>query len=349
MEYKRDYKVKSRKRTTLKYKRHAPICTLVGGIGALCLAIGLYFGTDIFSDPGVDVIALAPDSSQYRKEVILAENSISQQVSDQKQESSQNNGASNGKPMSGDIKGDWSSDSVAGMKVAWTYLCNIYETAGTLATVQEHYGCDCTPDDFDVPRKYSSSSVAFGPFQADSKYAASTYFSALANLGWPEFQAYVGLSNADYMKYETRKALHGLMLKREAESKITFFVNSADAMRASYLPEKQLVALEQTLGKSREDIPDAIIAGMFSCNIYCGANFGNRFIKKINASMSNTEIINTLYDTRKVIKNGDWPRNQNERQLALMMLDSNFNGYAANDIPGKGAVAWGANMGVPGY
>ena len=88
---------------------------------------------------------------------------------------------------------------------------------------------------------------------------------------------------------------------------------------------------------------------MFSCNIYCGANFGNRFIKKINASMSNTEIINILYDTRKVIKNGDWPRNQNERQLALLMLDSNFNGYAANDIPGKGVVAWGTNMGVPGY
>ena len=31
------------------------------------------------------------------------------------------------------------------------------------------------------------------------------------------------------------------------------------------------------------------------------------------------------------------------------MLDSYFNGYAANDIPGKGVVAWGANMGVPGY
>lgn len=105
MEYKRDYKVRSRKRTTLKYKRHAPICTLVGGIGALCLAIGLYFGTNIFSDPGVDVIALAPDSSQYRKEVILAENSISQQVSDQKQESSQNNGASNGNRCLGISKG----------------------------------------------------------------------------------------------------------------------------------------------------------------------------------------------------------------------------------------------------
>lgn len=348
MEYKRDYKVKSRKRTTLKYKRHKTTYTLIGGIGALCLAVGLYFGTDIFSDPGVDVIALAPDSSQYRKEVILAENSISQQIAGQKEENQQTSMSGN-KPMSGNIKGDWSSDSIAGMKVAWTYLCNIYETAGTLATVQGHYGCKCTPDNFDVPQEYGSSSVAFGPFQADSKYAASNYFSTLANFGWSEFQAYVGLSNADYMKYETRKALHGLMLKREAESKITFFVNSANAMRASYLPEKQLVALEQTLGKTRENIPDAIIAGMFSCNIYCGANFGNRFIMKINASMSDAEIINILYDTRKVIKNGDWPRNQNERQLALLMLDPSFNGYAATDIPGKGVVAWGVSMGVPGY
>lgn len=88
MEYRRDYKVRSRhkKRTTLKYKRYKSTYTLIGGIGALCLAVGLYFGTDIFSDPGVDVIALAPDSSQYRKEVILAENSISQQVAGQKEE-----------------------------------------------------------------------------------------------------------------------------------------------------------------------------------------------------------------------------------------------------------------------
>lgn len=87
MEYRRDYKIKNKhkKRTTLKYKRYAPVYTLVGGIGALCLAVGLYFGTDIFSDPGVEIIAMAPDSSQYRKEVVLAENSISQQLEEQEQ------------------------------------------------------------------------------------------------------------------------------------------------------------------------------------------------------------------------------------------------------------------------
>lgn len=349
MEYRRDYKIKNKhkKRTTLKYKRYAPVYTLVGGIGALCLAVGLYFGTDIFSDPGVEIIAMAPDSLQYRKEVVLAENSISQQLEEQEQSA----GSTHIQDIhpSGDIKGNWATDSIEGMKVSWTYLCNIYETAGTLATVQGHYGCTCTPDSFDVPQNYKSSSVAFGPFQADSKYAANTYFSALVSYGYAAFQPYTSLTNQEYMSYAIRKALHGEMLKAEASSKITFFVDSARAMSGSYLPEKQLVKLEQVLGKSRNEISDAIIAGMFSCNIYCGSGFGDKFIKKINSSMTDEEIINVLYDTRRAIKNGDWPRNQNERSLALMMLDSSFNGYNAVDVPGKGVVTWGANMGVPGY
>lgn len=347
MEYARDTRGISRRkqmyalqdRLQKKLHRLRPVHWMLIIMMFLCLIVFLYFGTGKFSDPEIQLVTNDIVNNQHIKHVVI--DNIDTEVTTQPKTPSI--------AMGDGIKGDWRTDTINGVKIAWLYQSNIYETMGTLASVQGHDGCRCTVDNADVPHTYTKRSVAFGPFQADSNNSARSYFQGLVSAGYMEMSAFAELTNEQYKSYDTRLAIHKAMLAREAESKITFLANSLIAMQDAYLPESQLQKLEEILGKDRANIPEPIIGGLFSCNIYIGANFGNKYLSRINSNMSDIELVNTLYDTRKSLRDNDAPRCTHERALALLMLEQDFNGYSPQQVPGKGEVGWGNQMGIPGY
>lgn len=354
MEYRRNIQRDNespRKRGRKRYRLSGPVKCFLVGIAGIVSVVALMFGTSVFTNPEIEMISSDFVVSQHDKEQIIAYSENSRR---EPTETKGNSGNKTPNVLVNGIEGNWETDSVDGFRTAWMYLSNVYETAGSMATVQGHYGCTCTPDNYDVPATYKSSSVAFGPFQADSKYYASTYFQGMVDHGWTEFQQFVGLTNSQYMEYTTRKEAHGAMLKRESENKISFLALSASIMSPAYLSDNQLTKLEQIMGVGRNDIEPCIIGGMFAMNIYLGSGFGDHFMKHISSGMSNEQIVNALYDSvatysKKGAGSEAQQRVSQERQVAMMMLEDGFNGYETHDIPGRGSVSWGHNMGVPGY
>ena len=349
-----DYKRRpQRKRTS---KRNIPTISyqgkiLLGGLGCIIvLGLGI-FGVDSFVNPEIKEVSMQFVNDQHTKHLVVAK---SEQMTTPEETKGQSYGGTGNQAVEG-INGDWKTDSVGGYKVSWFYLCNVYEASGRLSTVQSHYNCKCTPENFDVPKTYSMSTVAFGPFQFDSKYSASGFFQALKDAGYPGFDNLIGLTNEQYLTYDVRKAAHGALLAAEQQGPTKLLATAIEYAKSAYLPEEQLAQLEQVLGKSRNDIPESVIAGMFANNIFLGKAFGTKYIKNINSSMSDEQLVNTLYNTVKAYPakkvNAEWyqARHEAEKSLALRMLDSSFDGYAAQDSGTQGIIHWGSMLQLSGY
>lgn len=296
MEYKRDYKVKSksRKRTTLKYKRYKSTYTLIGGIGALCLAVGLYFGTDIFSDPGVDVIALAPDSSQYRKEVILAENSISQQVAGQKEENQSTN--TGGQTIIGSL------DKIANYSIDYYVMFPLYE--GTLTQINGDWNDDGVRDD--------ASDGGFGPLQETHSGLANTvdrmYDSNPEVFSWLKpfvdnplsyMESCRGNDHANHKWSACKTHWDGsARLRAEVVAHTTtpaetkaYYDGYMGAAENDYLVPA-LQKLSSITGKPAEEIGHGTVAMLFSIYVRWGTK--NAPTSGLNASMSEDQIIDAL-------------------------------------------------------
>lgn len=323
----------------------------MGGLGCvIVLGLGI-FGVDSFVNPEMKEVSMQFVNDQHTKHLVVAK---SEQITAPEETKGQSYGGTGNQAVEG-INGDWKTDAVNGFRVAWAYISNVYETGGgNLATVQEHDGCTCTPDNYDVPRTYGSSSVAFGPFQMDSKYSASNFFTYMRDAGYTGFDNLVGLTNEQYMTYEIRKQAHGSMLKAQYEGYTRFFMNCVNqAAQAGYLSEKTIQALESSTGLNRYDIPEGIMGWVFSNNIWLGSSFGDKYAKNINPSMTQEQWVDTLYSTALTIaqkyKKNPEERLDKEKQLVLTMLQGDYNGYEPHEVPGKGLVSWGKDLQIPGY
>lgn len=272
MEYKRDYKVKSRKRTTLKYKRHAPICTLVGGIGALCLAIGLYFGTDIFSDPGVDVIALAPDSSQHRKEVILAENSIANQRDPNQQEQTQPQTGPTDNGKSGILFGDYPGELFA--------ISMTGEGSGAGAGLIGDRG------------------RAYGLMQFDYRYALIP-FCQWASATYPD--VWGGLARWNNTAQGSASLVNNseivAVFKRARDKDPKVFIGAqCEYFKVNYFDTTYNKLKEQGIDLDSRHI--AVSSAILSLQVNCGSQT-KKICGLLDNTMSDEEMIRTLYENRR--------------------------------------------------
>lgn len=322
----------------------------MGSIALITLGVSILFLYDVgntandYANEANATATVSVDSKQqFRKkydEVIQA------QIDKSK---SGNNKGSKG---SGNITGDWDTDSVDGYKVSWIYLCSIYE-GGTLnpAALQGHYDCACAAGTPNVPSGYGQSSVAHGPFQADSKYTLTAFLTSLVQQGYSDLQPYI-LSDGDrtYLTYDSRNSIHQVLIKYREDDFIGLLTAEMKAMMSQFLSEAQIAALEASTGKTRDEIHPAILSAMYSINIYCGSSTCKTTVSSFTPDMTNEEMLRALYERRRQKKNGDYPRVDNELQTALnWAANPDFDGYESNDVVGKGSVSFGKQMGLEGY
>lgn len=250
------------------------------------------------------------------------------------------------------LEGNWRTDNVDGYLISWGYLSSVYE-GGTLnpAALQEHYNCTCDTGVPNVKQSYSSSSVAHGAYQADSKYSLNGLLTGLVGFGYTELEPFIlPAGDSKYMDFDSRNGIHQLLIKYREDDFVSLLSAELKIMMSEYLPERDLLALEAATGKDRYEINPMIPAAIYSINIYAGSNTCKNTITKITSSMTDEEIINMLYERRRAVKNGDAPRCDNEKQTALNAIaDNNFDAYASNNVVGKGEIAYGKILGLEGY
>lgn len=279
-------------------------------------------------------------------------------VQKQKQEGEDRNpsgGSQGGMPGVDGITGNWKEDNIAGFKVAWTYLSATYE-GGTLnpSTLQGHYNCTCKTGTPNVPSTYDKATVAHGAFQADSKYGLESFLRTMVSYGYTKFEPFIlPADSPEYIGFESRNNIHQVFVEYENENFVQLLASEMSAMGWEYLKEEGVVALENAIGKKRDEIPDVIFSAMYSINIMTGSGTCTNCVKNFNSSMSYEQMINSLYDYAVSKKSSTANRtgaDGNERKAALMWLNNpDFNGYEDNDIPGKGVVSFGKQMKLPGY
>lgn len=343
MEYRRDYKVKnkSRKRTTLKYKRYKSTYTLVGGIGALCLAVGLYFGTDIFSDPGVDVIALAPDSSQYRKEVVLAENSISQQVAGQKEENqSTNTGGTSG----GSQHDYW--DNLSGYY--WgDYPMELF----TLSTCSERGSSDAA-----IHECWGDHGQAYSLMQLDYRYDLVPFMQqsyAANSEAWKGFAHFLDYKPKDSRLVYNRDIVNAFNYCYD-NYPTEYMKTQPNFMVEEYLYTKPVQDRLDAAGIKLEEHSVYVSAALLSCNINCGYVTGTKNFIAAGArnDMTDEELLNCVYTGwRMYRKKSSWSKHgarlaldkSGEEGMALALL----HGESATTFDNSKTCSWGAGWDGP--
>lgn len=311
MEYKRDVRGMSRRKKvnnvqrTLKgvSKKLRPVHWLFIIIGLLCFMVVLYFATDKFSNPEVDVLSTDIITNQHTKHLVVVENSATKDKEVTSIPSQQPSQGQTGNGKSGILFGDYPGELFA-----------------VSMTGEGSGGGEGLIGD---------GGRAYGLMQLDYRYALVPYCQWAVQQYpdlWGGLAPFTNVAGGS-ASLRNNMTILGVFESARVKDPKAFVATQCEYFKNTFYDDTYTKLKAQGIDLDERHI--AVSAAILSLNVNCGSQT-SKICGLINSSMSDEEIIRLLYANRRngYLKQGDADANrwkeENEVAQCLALLNGTW-------------------------